>query len=52
MNQCKASVHYLPDIPRQREEYGVIYWNICFIIHKIPNPEWCIRKHIANTKNF
>ena len=62
---------YLTDIPRQREEYEVMYgtrrnaschnisllffkleWTICFIIRQIYNPEWCIRKHISNSKKL
>ena len=27
-------------------------WNICFIIHQIHNPEWCIRKYISNSKKI
>ena len=57
------TLKHLTDIPRQREEYEVIYgtisllffeleWNICFIIHQIHNPEWCMRKHKSNSKKL
>ena len=33
----------------QNPLYFELESNICFIIHQIQNPEWCIRKRISNS---